>query len=79
MLQNLPGGMQGVAMVAHSPLRHDNGLKSIESYHHQSWKQIPEYPSTQQEEINHNSFPSLVSNSTSTERMSPLCLTFSFL
>ncbi|XP_067933432.1 insulin gene enhancer protein ISL-1-like [Watersipora subatra] len=57
--KSLSSGIQGVAMVAHSPLRHDNGLKSIESYHHQAWKQIPEYP-PQQEEINHNSFPSLM-------------------
>lgn len=57
----MPGSMQGVQMVAQSPLRHDAGLQPIESYHHQSWKRMPDYPSNQHEEINHNTFPSIVS------------------
>lgn len=57
----MPGGMQGVPMVARSPLHHhESGLQHIESFHHQSWKRIPDFSTTQQDEINHNAFTSLV-------------------
>jgi len=49
-------------MVAQSPLRHENGLQAIESYHHQTWKRIPDFDSLHHDEINHNSFPPLVSD-----------------
>lgn len=58
----MPGNMQGVPMVVQSPLRHDSSLKNIDAYHHQNWKQIPEYPGAQHEEINRN-YPAMVSKS----------------
>jgi len=49
-------------MVAQSPLRMDNGLKNIDPYHQQSWKQIPDYNNSHPEEMmSHGSYPSMVS------------------